>query len=377
MKTIYLKKCKRFTKVSYDITTDSGLSILEIGLITKLLSNSDKHDNYFNINKGVEQKKSGVGKDMFNKAWKNLEEKKFIKTIKHRLDGKIAYQYIVSALPITETNNPQTDTDQQKTAGCSPQAENHQQKVTDSIQKVENNNLVTGDRKQASNIDVTNKEIRNENINNIELNNKEVSSKDKNNKEVNNEEIITVELSNLHVDINNSIVEIDQCENNIKNAICDCYTDFIEDNIIAHNIDIPISLQEEVRQMVDSYILQYNIEPWHVNKDINERYLSEDFIENTNNLTSTQWFEEIVRYASLKYHHNSKTYYIVFRNMLQEYINENNIDVAIANEKINEYFDFNTLPLHIKSIDMKMFNNFIRDARLHLFHNTSISHEIV
>jgi hypothetical protein len=155
-KTIYKKDCMPFTRVSHDITHLNDLNVIEIGLITSLLSNTPDWIVY----KENEQRKSGIGRQAFDKAWNTLVKKGFIFPEKLKEQGRICYSYTIYAIPRMLN-----------TAATTQPAEKCVQKTADS--------------KHASNKEVINKKIKN---------------KEKKNKEKKNENtIINENINNITI----------------------------------------------------------------------------------------------------------------------------------------------------------------------------------
>jgi len=147
--TTYLKDCKRFTRVSDHITINGNLSVTEVGLITKLLSN----DPSYIINKETEQVKSGLGIKAFRKSWAILEQEGYIVSKKTRSNTGYRYEYIISNLPVGDDTQA---------------ALSNQHESTDTEQAVEKNRL----ERTASKVPL-NKDRKNKKLNNKELNNKD------------------------------------------------------------------------------------------------------------------------------------------------------------------------------------------------------------
>ncbi len=141
-RTVYSKACGSFTKVSHDITHKNNLNVIEIGLITSLLSNTDDWVVY----KETEQHKSGIGRKAFDKAWRGLSQKGFITTQQLKENGRICYLYTISAVPKPSD-------------------------IVISIQAAEKCVQKTIDTGEASNKELIKKEIINEERNNKEKNN--------------------------------------------------------------------------------------------------------------------------------------------------------------------------------------------------------------
>jgi hypothetical protein len=90
LNTIYRKQNNGFTSVSHKISRNKTLSVSAIGIMTKLLGNSEKYI----IHKEVEQKQSRLGKKNFNKAWDELVKNGFIIARKYQ-KNHVQWQYIV------------------------------------------------------------------------------------------------------------------------------------------------------------------------------------------------------------------------------------------------------------------------------------------
>jgi hypothetical protein len=165
-KSVFLKDCKSFTKVSNALLR-SNLSITTIGLMTKLLSYKD-----FAIHKSTEQKRSGVGRETFNKAWAELEKHGFIK--QERVGtGQFVYRWIIINDPPhaaekygnnTEAENPQVENQERNTTPGNPQVENQEWNTSDG-NVATNIDLINLD---VSKVDVSNEDIKNEDVSTVE-----------------------------------------------------------------------------------------------------------------------------------------------------------------------------------------------------------------
>lgn len=83
-----------FTRMS---NTVLNLKADEVGIMFQILSNSDK----WIINKNDVWKKSKLGKDRFERAWKHLKELGYIVINKTPMnDGKFGYSYIIYEIPL-------------------------------------------------------------------------------------------------------------------------------------------------------------------------------------------------------------------------------------------------------------------------------------
>ena len=84
-----------YTMASMELVRDERLNATELGIMIRLLSNDDSYQ----INKTVEQKKSRLGRQAFNKAWKHLEELGYIKSKKiMKARGGSEYHYTINEL---------------------------------------------------------------------------------------------------------------------------------------------------------------------------------------------------------------------------------------------------------------------------------------
>jgi len=172
-KSVFLKDCKSFTKVS-NALLKSNVSITAVGLMTKLLSYKD-----FAIHKSTEQRRSGVGRETFNKAWAELEEGHFIK--KERVGtGQFVYRWVIINDPELEERNGYD--------AENPQVDNQERNTTPGNPKVENQDWNTSDGNVVTNIDyinineikvdVSNEDIKNEDVSTVEEIIEEVTNDD-------------------------------------------------------------------------------------------------------------------------------------------------------------------------------------------------------
>ena len=178
LKSIYRRQCTGFTKVSHAITRGSDLSVPAIGLITKLLSNTDD----FIIYKEAEQRRSGIGEKSFMKAWSELVEKGFI--IAKRYNNKhTAWEYTIINDPNHQGNRDLKNQEEQ--------ADPH--KPTPTNPSLGNQHLPGSREKGGHNIDVINKEETNKEYNNKEETNIAVDTD------------VPVEVSGITVNIDGSL----------------------------------------------------------------------------------------------------------------------------------------------------------------------------
>ena len=310
--TIYLKDCKRFTRVSNHITLNGNLSVTEIGLITKLLSN----DPSYIINKETEQVKSGLGIKAFRNSWAILEQEGYVVSKKTRSNTGYRYEYIISSLPV----------------GDDIQALLSNQHVsTDTEQAVEKNRL----ERTASKV-LLNKDVKNEELKNIELKNK-----NKNTLEITNTgKLVKTVEGNIVADINISeFIEYFE-DNSISNVITSTVSEGneikVDDNINSSVIPEGInyaphndnhigtlnntstalepalmqvqpekkervfsSIQEEVKHKVRVYVIKNKILPEVVKEELESMYSWDIFVQNTQNLDTEGLFQYIVKLSGI------------------------------------------------------------------------------
>ena len=173
--TIYEKGCNGFTRVSNEITLNDKLTIIEIGLMTKLLSNQDTYV----INKTVEQKKSGISTNSFNNAWKTLETEGYISSNKLQTKGGYKYIYTIRNTPISKSIKSLEHKPLENSTNTPP-SDSH----TLGIQNLApmSGLLTHGESMPGGasvNIDKINKEKKNKNIKNTEVTKLEVNNKGK------------------------------------------------------------------------------------------------------------------------------------------------------------------------------------------------------
>jgi hypothetical protein len=328
IKSTYLRGSESYTKVGKEITNNKNLSIVEVGLMTKLLSYADK----FILHKEVEQKKSGIGKDSFNKAWKRLEIEGFIRTEKNRIKGVYSYHYTVSNKPIPGKPN-----------AANQEPNNSIHNTTDEIPLLENQRLKSSDDKPSDNIE----------INNIELNNQEYKNIEINNANVKNEEITGIEET-----------ELELC-NSTKEVIEALKTDIATSKT---------SIQEQIKKKIREYVVNNKIHPFFIKNELDLIYGSDSFINNDSNCSVEDWFEFILANTSineLKNTYSNKSMYYRFIKKLDTHIISNNIDKDQAYTRSRSFFENHTLK-NVTSITIdEMFKNIINHIRLWELNNTS------
>ena len=156
--TTYLKECKGHTRVSNHITRNENLDIIDIGLMTRLLSYSDGYV----INKEVERKKTGFGVTTFNNSWSKLEKERYISSRKIHTPKGYKYIYVISNLPLSEVEPLETKT----------------LVSTTDAQTLEIKPLDPSPGEALFNINISNKEENNIEINNIEEMSLKISNKE-------------------------------------------------------------------------------------------------------------------------------------------------------------------------------------------------------
>ena len=184
-KTTYLRSTKSYTAVSTQ-TRERKLSVGAIGLLTLILSNLDSYVIY----KEVIQKRSGVGKTLFARFWKELLKNGFVYEIKSN-KGRINYEYII-------VNEP--------TNSKSIQAlQNRGSFLIDGEQVTENQSLDIEDEIVCTNISLNNKDLSNVDLINEDLTNASLAIKENLN---NIEELVEFWVEN----INNEILREEQLQ---------------------------------------------------------------------------------------------------------------------------------------------------------------------
>ncbi|MFZ4402142.1 MAG: hypothetical protein ACOYO1_19080 [Bacteroidales bacterium] len=174
-KTIYKKETKSFSKVSRDILHKYKLNTIEIGLMASLLGNNDSYE----VHKAVEQRKSGLGRKSFHKAWMSLEQKRFIVRKQVYKNGKIDYQYTISCTPIPlDIRVIQDKTSKHNTVSSNPQAINCNQETINNAPQPQNSIQDIDNTIQSDNINTDNIELNNIDISNIDINNIDISNID-------------------------------------------------------------------------------------------------------------------------------------------------------------------------------------------------------
>ena len=107
--TIYHRSVKDknnyYTMISNKLVKDDRLSFIEVGIMTWILSNNDS----FILNKGFIQKRSGLGRTVFNRAWKALEDLGYIQSYKAMISGQgSVYQYTINETPADSDTQPKS-----------------------------------------------------------------------------------------------------------------------------------------------------------------------------------------------------------------------------------------------------------------------------
>ena len=146
-KTVYLKNCRNFTKIGKEVT-DAQLSVVALGIFTQIMCN---HDKKWKVNKTVEQRRSGIGADLFNRGWDELIAKRFIYMKKLSLTQWV---YIISNAAITDTIITGLESRNWNPVPDIPPTENQEPEIV---------NQNGGD-----NIDISNLELKNLDISNKE-----------------------------------------------------------------------------------------------------------------------------------------------------------------------------------------------------------------
>jgi hypothetical protein len=225
VQSTFIRSAKGYTMVGTTVFR-SGLSITAIGLLAKLLSNTDTYA----INKSVIERESGVGEITFNNAWAELEEKHFIK--RERVGtGKFIYRWIVINDPVlvarnaNNAENPQVDKKEenttpeetkvkkntQDTRPENPEEENQERKTSTGNPEVENQDWNISDGNVATNIDL--------------------STLDENTLDINNIDLSTLDLSTVEQTIEEGTkVDVMEDLSNISNSIVNANGDIIKNN---------------------------------------------------------------------------------------------------------------------------------------------------
>ena len=347
-KTTYLKDCIGYTQVSQHITLNENLSVTEIGLMAKLLSNDPSK---YVINKETEQLKSGLGMKSFRKSWAILEQEGYIVSKKTRSNTGYRYEYIISNLPVGDDTQA---------------ALSNQHESTDTEQAVEKNRL----ERTASKVPL-NKDRKNKKLNNKELNNKDKTKLEITNtgKLVKTVEGISVlpegnedniihniipstgsEGHKIRIDdnINSSVIPegINYAPHNnyhigtLSNTSTVIEPAFVQVQTEKKEI-VFSSIQEEVKHKIRIYVKQKKILPYLVKEDIELMYSISVFTENSKNLDTEGLFQYIVRFSGINNYIGTASpnsiQNKIFR-MADEYIKEKNIDPADAKHRIDKYF---------------------------------------
>jgi len=376
LKTTYRKEGKQFTKISRDVTTNNDLSIIEIGLITKLLSYTDA----FVIHKETEQRTSGVGEIVYKKAWANLEKKGFIESTKTRDQGKYIYHYTISDSLMNEdtTNGKQ-------------EMVKHQRETIGDNQEVVNGRRLTG----GDNL------VLNREVSIIELNNKELS-----NKEVIKEKVINVDETTLavndinklnnyniieettdillkHIDNDTSIYEgnsltaddstignfsIDEeGKLNYPSMVLEPALKQVQNQEKVEKITFS-SVQDEVKHLFREYVIDNRIHPFFIEREINEIYELEEFVSNIDNCTVGCWWELIHKVIKLEKFHNSNQHnsvYSQFKRKIDEYIKFNDIDKEEAYSRTKNFLLEQPIDINAKMVTKQMFDYFLNKSKIY------------
>jgi hypothetical protein len=149
-KTTYLRSTNSYTAISTTATA-GNLSVGAVGLLTLILSNRDTYVIY----KSVIQKRSGVGKNLFARFWKELVDNQFIYEIMSN-NGRIKYEYILVNDPSNKTNIHAIDMT----------IDNREPFITDGEQEADNELLNIVDEEEGANIYLRNEDLNNEDLNN-------------------------------------------------------------------------------------------------------------------------------------------------------------------------------------------------------------------
>ena len=151
--TTYLRTNRSFTAVS-TYASSGRLSVGAIGLLTLILSNHDA----FVIYKGALQRRSKVGKKLFKRFWKELEENGFVYEIISN-NGRINYEYIIVNDPSHESNIEAID----------QILENREPFLIDGEMDTDNDLLNIVDGEEGTNIYLNNQDLSNEDLNNEDI----------------------------------------------------------------------------------------------------------------------------------------------------------------------------------------------------------------
>lgn len=347
-KTTYLKDCIGYTQVSQHITLNENLSVTEIGLMAKLLSNDPSK---YVINKETEQLKSGLGMKSFRKSWAILEQEGYIVSKKTRSNTGYRYEYIISNLPVGDDTQA---------------ALSNQHESTDTEQAVEKNRLERTASKVPLNKDRKNKELKNKELNNKDKTKLEITNTGKLVKTVegisvlpegNEDNIIHniipstgSEGGKIRIDdnINSSVIPegINYAPHNnyhigtLSNTSTVIEPAFVQVQTEKKEI-VFSSIQEEVKHKIRIYVKQKKILPYLVKEDIELMYSISVFTENSKNLDTEGLFQYIVSFSGINNYIGTASpnsiQNKIFR-MADEYIKEKNIDPADAKHRIDKYF---------------------------------------
>ncbi len=307
-KTVYLKNCRNFTKIGKEVT-DAQLSVVALGIFTQIMCN---HDKKWKVNKTVEQRRSGIGADLFNRGWDELIAKRFIYMKKLSLTQWV---YIISNAAITDTIITGLESRNWNPVPDIPPTENQEPEIV---------NQNGGD-----NIDISNLELKN-----LDISNKE----EKNINEIN--------IAKIEIPINDEsvdgIIYSGSTVNQNGNLILDYNAIDSLNNIVDENtkkaINKPSSIQEQVKEMVRNYVIQNKIEPEYVKDDINEGYSFDTFVENPNNMNLDSLFRWVKIVSKLDQYHGTASKNSIQRRlekMYYDYVTEKGIDPTEAKNRFD------------------------------------------
>jgi len=161
-KTTYLRSTNSYTAISTTATA-GNLSVGAVGLLTLILSNRDTYVIY----KSVIQKRSGVGKKLFARFWKELVDNQFIYEIMSN-NGRIKYEYILVNDPSNKTNILAIDMT----------LDNREPFITDGEQETDNDLLDIADEMEGTNITLSNSATSNIDLKNKDLTNASLAIKE-------------------------------------------------------------------------------------------------------------------------------------------------------------------------------------------------------
>lgn len=181
-KTTYLRSTKSYTAISTTATA-GNLSVGAVGLLTLILSNRDTYVIY----KSVIQKRSGVGKKLFARFWKELVDNQFIYEIMSN-NGRIKYEYILVNDPSNKTNIHAVDMT----------LDNREPFITDGEQETDNDLLDIADEMEGTNITLSNSATSNIDLKNEDLTNASLAISNLLNSDKNVDELKEYWYENIH-----------------------------------------------------------------------------------------------------------------------------------------------------------------------------------